>query len=128
MKRHYISIHDDSPHPKIGQMNHLLEVCIAFDDYRSNLAYLAQPQAPAFEMVRSGWLNSTFLRLLPLPLPHLLSGNGDQSICILWSCTPKISLFPGCKVLTGWRLVRVFHRTELCHFSTCHVYKSQNLM
>lgn len=70
MKRHYISIHGDSPHPKIGQMNHLLEVCIAPDDYRSNLAYLAPPQAPAFEMVRSGWLNSTFLCLLTPPFPH----------------------------------------------------------
>lgn len=46
MKRHCISIHGDSPHPKIGQMNHLLEVCIALDDYRSIVSYLAQPPAP----------------------------------------------------------------------------------
>lgn len=100
MKRHYISIHGNSPCPKTGQMNQLSEVCIAFDDYRSNLAYLAQPQAPASEMVRQ--LNYTFFCLLPLP--HLLTGNGDQWIYLPWGCTTKISLFLGCKLLTEcWR-------------------------
>jgi len=115
--------HGDSPHPKIGQMNHLLGVCIALDDYRSNLLYLAQPQASACEMVRSGWLNSTFLCLLPLPLPHFLSGNRDQWVCVAWSCAPKIyltlSLAAGEGFPQNWALPLQ---------PVCHVSKSQNLL
>lgn len=36
MKRNYKSIHGDSPHPKIAQMSHILEVCTASDDYCNN--------------------------------------------------------------------------------------------
>lgn len=43
-----MSIHGDSTHPKIDYMNHLLEMCIAFDGFRSNLAHAVSATGTCF--------------------------------------------------------------------------------